>query len=139
MRQTILKTVLTGVATTAVIGGAAACSSNQPHSGQISSSAASSAATSAAPESAAPDAYGQCMEEHGMPAPPGGFGQRPPGHPDGPPPDGATPPEGAPPAEPPPGHHGDGATPPPPPGVDQDAWNNALQACASLAPTPPPQ
>ncbi|MED5810782.1 hypothetical protein VST63_00295 [Mycolicibacterium sp. 050232] len=69
------------------------------------------------------------MQEHGIPAPPEGAPGAPggpehpgaPGHrPDGPPP-------------------GDGATPPPPPGVDQGRWDDAMQACRSLAPQPPQQ
>ena len=32
---------------------------------------------------------------------------------------------------------GTGATPPAPPGVDQDQWDQAMQACQSLAPQPP--
>jgi hypothetical protein len=61
------------------------------------------------------DAFVQCMTDNGVPAPPAG----------GPPPGrmGGKPP-GA-------------GTPPPPPGVDQQTWDSARQACASLAPAPP--
>lgn len=73
------------------------------------------------------DPFISCMTENGVPAPPQG------GHPNGPPPGdvGNQPP--------PPGGRGPGGggTPPPPPGVDQNVWNSALQACQSLAPTPP--
>lgn len=72
------------------------------------------------------DPFIQCMTDNGVPAPqggPGGPGAQG-GHPDGPPPSGAPQP-------------GQGGTPPAPPGVDQGVWNTALQACQSLAPTPP--
>lgn len=72
------------------------------------------------------DPFIQCMTDNGVPAPqggPGGPGAQG-GHPDGPPPSGAPQP-------------GQGGSPPAPPGVDQGVWNTALQACQSLAPTPP--
>ncbi|UJL30019.1 hypothetical protein HZU38_05845 [Mycolicibacterium vanbaalenii] len=87
------------------------------------------------------DAFVQCMTEHGVSAPPGG------GH-SGPPPEGAPgpPPEdaGGPPGSPadgaggPHGSPADGSPPPAPPGVDQQTWDAATQACGSLMPGPPP-
>ncbi|WP_166654672.1 hypothetical protein [Mycobacterium sp. BK086] len=71
------------------------------------------------------DPFAQCMTENGVPAPP--QGQPPqggPGGPGGPGGHGGQPPQGQPPA---------------PPGVDQSVWDKGLQACASLAPAPPPQ
>ncbi|MCX2928806.1 hypothetical protein ORI20_00870 [Mycobacterium sp. CVI_P3] len=63
------------------------------------------------------DPFVKCMTENGVPAP------------QGPPPQGG-----------PGGHGGQPGDPPPaPPGVDQSVWDKGLQACASLAPTPPPQ
>jgi hypothetical protein len=92
---------------------AAACS-NTP-------SATSPGATSRTPNGA----FAQCLTAHGVPAPPEGqppVGAPPPGSgPSG----GASPSGTAPP------------TPPAPPGVDQGVWESALQACSSLAPTPP--
>lgn len=74
------------------------------------------------------DAFAQCMTENGIPAPPDGG----PGGPGGPPPgaDGAPPPllDGPP---------SDAGGPPAPPGIDQQTWDNAMGACASLAPQPP--
>ncbi|RDH74049.1 hypothetical protein DVS77_33745 [Mycolicibacterium moriokaense] len=79
------------------------------------------------------DSFMQCMTDHGVPAPPGGG----PGGPGGPPPDGAgPPPDGA--LPPPPGHGGPPDMGAAPPGVDQQTWDSARQACASLAPEPPP-
>ncbi|MGU3500000.1 hypothetical protein [Mycobacterium sp. C31M] len=82
---------------------------------------------SAAPDGG--DGFAACLTEHNIPAPPEG------GHPGGPPPGdgpaGMAPPEGAPPRP------AEGMTPPAPPGIDQDVWDQAQQACASLAPTPP--
>ncbi|MCF6387559.1 hypothetical protein L2K20_11290 [Mycobacterium sp. MBM] len=74
---------------------------------------------------AAPDhaAFEQCLSDNGVPAPPAGG----PGGPGGPPPSGPIP-SGAP---------ADGAAPPPPPGVDQNTWDTAMQACRALAPAPP--
>lgn len=70
------------------------------------------------------DAFVQCMTENGIPAPPdGGPGGPPPGA-DGAPPDGPP---------------SDAGGPPAPPGVDQQTWDDAMQACASLAPQPPPR
>ncbi len=80
------------------------------------------------------DAFAQCMTENGVPAPPDGGPGGPGGH-GGPPPgaDGMPPPPSA--DRPPLGAGG----PPAPPGVDRQTWDNALQACASLAPQPPPR
>ncbi len=99
--------------------------------------------SSASPAPAQPppgdhDAFIQCMTDHGVPPPPnrgpggpGGPGGPPPGGPGGPPPGGPPPDATAPP--------GDGSPPPAPPGVDQQTWDSAFQACASLAPPPPPR
>lgn len=82
--------------------------------------ACSSGAAAAQQPAGGNDAFMQCMTEHGVPAPPaGGPGDAPP---EGPPPGDAPPAEGPPPA---------------PPGVDQQTWDAAGQACASLAPAPP--
>jgi len=62
------------------------------------------------------DPFVKCMTENGVPAPP-----------QGPPPQGGQ------------GGPGAGGRPPAPPGVDQSVWDKGLQACASLAPAPPPQ
>jgi len=59
----------------------------------------------------------ECLEQNGVPAPPAGS-------PPGPPPGAGSRPPGPPPA---------------PPGVDQDTWDSAHAACASLAPQPPPR
>ncbi|MEH3138376.1 MAG: hypothetical protein PGN30_25615 [Mycolicibacterium neoaurum] len=71
----------------------------------------SSGTTVAAPSG--DDAFSACLTEHNIPAPPQGD-------------PGSQPPSGA-----------EGAAPSAPPGVDQEAWNQAHQACASLAPEPP--
>ena len=91
--------------------------------------ACSSGPAAAEPPPGGHDAFMQCMTEHGVPAPPKGGPDGPgspggPGGPGGPPPGGTggPPPDGPPPA---------------PPGVDQQTWDNAKQACASLAPEPP--
>ncbi|OLP04144.1 hypothetical protein BVU76_00255 [Mycolicibacterium porcinum] len=119
MKQTLLRTTFCGLAALAVIGSAAACSSTE-----ATDSSTPSASTSSA---LAPDAFGECMQEHGIPAPPEGAPGAPggPEHPGGP----GHRPDGPPP--------GDGATPPPPPGVDQAQWDDAMKACQSLAPQPP--
>ncbi|MCV7363542.1 hypothetical protein [Mycolicibacterium neworleansense] len=111
MRQTLVRTTFSGLAALALIGSVAACSPAE--------------STESAPVT--PDAFGQCMQEHGIPAPPEGAPGAPggPEHPGGP----GHRPDGPPP--------GDGDTPPPPPGVDQAQWENAMQACRSLAPQPP--
>ena len=75
------------------------------------------------------DAFAQCMTENGVPAPPVGG----PGGPGGPGAGGMPPPPSA--DGPPFGAGG----PPAPPGMDQQTWDNAMQACASLAPQPPPR
>ncbi|TGD85959.1 hypothetical protein BayCH28_19300 [Mycolicibacterium sp. CH28] len=86
----------------------------------------------AAPSEAAPagpggpgDPFAACMTENGVPAPPqsgpGGPGAQP----------GSPPPQGGP--------IGQNGTPPAPAGVDQGVWDKGMQACASLAPAPPPQ
>lgn len=81
----------------------------------VCSSDTAEPATSAAPSSSSTvtdthEAFAQCLTDHGLPAPPK----------DGP---GGPPPHGAPPG--------------PPPGVDEQTWDSARQACASLAPAPP--
>ena len=74
--------------------------------------------TPSAPQTTAPatstpqtkhGAFGECLREHGVTQPPG----------------------------PAPGPAPDQGTPPPPAGVDQKTWNDAMQACGSLAPSPP--
>jgi hypothetical protein len=78
--------------------------------------------------SAAPDhdAFSKCLTDNGIPAPPeGGPGSPPPG---------GTPPSGPPPNGPPPAGMGPMGAPP---GVDQEAWDNAMQQCSSLEPAPP--
>ena len=91
------------------------------------------------------DAFAECMTDNGVPAPPEGGPGGPggpvvgPGRPGGPQPDRAAPPDGAMPPPGPGGPQADGKTPPAPPGVDQQTWDNATQACASLAPAPPPR
>jgi hypothetical protein len=78
------------------------------------------------------DPFVKCMTENGVPAPPpgpppqGGPGG-PSGQPVGPPPQAG------------PGAPGGGGQPGGPPGIDQSVWDKGLQACASLAPAPPPQ
>ena len=87
------------------------------------------------------DAFTQCLTDNGVPAPPDGGPGGPGGHggppPGGPPPNGGGPPGGAMPPPGPGGPRANGQTPPAPPGVDQQTWDNATQACASLAPHPP--
>src|SRR6478735_6437855 len=89
------------------------------------------------------DAFTRCMTDNGVPAPPEGGPGGPGGSggPGGPPSggtprDGAAPPDGVMPLPESDGPQFDGKTPPAPPGVDQQTWDNATQACASLAPTP---
>ncbi|MGV0773738.1 hypothetical protein [Mycobacterium syngnathidarum] len=121
----LLRTAFCGLAAFAVVGSVAACSSTESPDPSPASSAVSVPST----RSVTPDAFGECMQEHGIPAPPEGTPGAPggPEHPGGP---------GHRPDGPPPG--GD-ATPPPPPGVDQAQWEDAMQACQSLAPQPPGQ
>ena len=99
-------------------------------------SCASGASTASSQTPGGHDAFAQCMTENGVPAPPDG-GPGGPGGPGygGPPPgsDGTMPPPGA--DGPPVGAGG----PPAPPGIDQQVWDTAMQACASLAPQPPPR
>lgn len=68
------------------------------------------------------DPFVTCMTENGVPAPTQG-----------------PPPQGGQPGGPPPQGGAGGGRPPAPPGVDQSVWDKGLQACASLAPAPPPQ
>jgi hypothetical protein len=82
-------------------------------------------------------AYASCLAENGVTLP-----ERPDGS-GGPPDGGATPPSGAPTA--PDGNGQTGGADGPagwapgeaPPGVDEDTWAAAQEACADLAPTPP--
>ena len=124
-----------GALVAALMGATTACSVESSRPAPSVSSAPGSSAMSApgasrpAPgatnlSTASDDAFGQCMTEHGVPAPPAGG-------PAGPPP-GGNPPSGTESGPPP-----SGSTPPPPPGVDEDTWNSAWQACGSLAPPPP--
>lgn len=108
-----VRVAVLGAAAAALIGTAAACSSSTVPAEQPS--AAPSSATTAAH-----DAFAQCLSDNGIPAPPGGG------------PAGGPPPNGTPPSGPRPS-----GTPPAPPGVDQAAWDKAMQACSSLAPAPP--
>ena len=80
----------------------------------LSAAVACSSAASADQPPGNHDAFMQCMTENGVPAPLAGG---PDGH-GGPPVGGAM---------------------PAPPGVDQQTWDNARQACESLAPAPPPR
>ncbi|WP_082963475.1 hypothetical protein [Mycolicibacterium peregrinum] len=140
-RKTFVRTAFSGLAALAVIGSAAACASGEstdsPTQAAQSSTQAPMSSSGQPSAPVTPDAFGQCMQEHGIPAPPEGTPGAPGGpehpggpghHPDGPPPGGSdSPPPGA------------GATPPAPPGVDQAQWEDAMQSCQSLAPHPPPQ
>ena len=118
----------------AVISTAAACSSSSTPADQSSAVPSSASVAARAPptgtSTATHDAFAQCLSDNGVPAPPGG------GHAGGPPPNGTLP-SGPPPSGPmsPPIDDANG-TPPAPPGVDQAAWDKALQACSSLAPAP---
>ncbi|WP_304106082.1 hypothetical protein [Mycolicibacterium bacteremicum] len=109
MKPLSLRIAVLGVTATALTAGLVGCSS--------------STTVAASPGG---DAFSACLTEHDIPAPPQG-GQ------DGPPPEGA--PAGPPPSGPPP--HAAGEAPPAPPGIDQETWAQAHQACASLAPEPP--
>lgn len=84
---------------------------------------------------AGPDhaAFSKCLTDNGVPAPPDG-GPGGPNGPEGPGGRGGEHPNG-----PPHAHEGAGQTPPAPPGVDQGVWDDAMEACASLAPPPPGQ
>lgn len=128
-----LRRAATGVIAAAFVGGVVACSSSTAPAEQTSASPTAQSSASAAQAAGDHDAFRQCMTENGVPAPPDG------GHAGGPPPNGTppqgAPPEGAPPQGTPP-HEGSG-TPPAPPGVDQNTWDKAMQACSSLAPAPP--
>jgi hypothetical protein len=98
------------------------------------STSAAAPASAEAPADDAPDAemadYRSCLEENGVSMP-----DRPDGD-AGAPPQGGTPPSGA----PRPGGGAGGPGGPPdqaPPGVDEDTWEAAQEACSDLAPTPP--
>ncbi|MDX1870990.1 hypothetical protein SBI67_02570 [Mycolicibacterium sp. 120266] len=136
MGLTALRTAALGVTGAALIAGVVGCSSggssteSTTSASASTSSTATSEATSAAAAPDGHDAFTACLTEHGVPAPPEG------GPPGGmAPPSGMTPPSGPPPAGAP--QPGEGKTPPAPPGVDQETWDKANEACASLAPTPP--
>jgi hypothetical protein len=129
MALTALRTAALGVTGAALIAGVVGCSSGgsstqSTTSATASSSTATSESTSAAAAPDGHDAFTACLTEHGVPAPP-----------EGGPPAGMTPPSGPPPS----GalRPGEGKTPPAPPGVDQGTWDEANEACASLAPAPP--
>ncbi len=125
MPSTIIRWTLASTAAAALISGVVACSADTSETRSAPTSAASSSSAADAHE-----AFNQCMTDNGVPAPPQGG-------PGGPGADGG-PPAGEPPAGPPPsGTSGDGRRPPSPPGVDQDTWDKAMQACASLAPAQP--
>jgi hypothetical protein len=123
-----LRRAAAGVIAAAFVSGVVACSSAAAPADQ--SNPSPTAQSSASPTESAGNhaAFTQCMTDNGVPAPPEGR------HAGGPPRDGA-PPEGAPPQGAP--QHDGSATPPAPPGVDQDTWDKAMQACSSLAPAPP--
>jgi hypothetical protein len=129
MALTALRTAALGVTGAALIAGVVGCSSGgssteSTTSATASSSTATSESTSAAAAPDGHDAFTACLTEHGVPAPP-----------EGGPPAGMTPPSGPPPSGAP--RPGEGKTPPAPPGVDQGTWDEANEACASLAPAPP--
>jgi hypothetical protein len=92
------RTPLIAVASLVALAMVQACSGT-------SSTPAPSATTSSNPASSSTTAptrhgaFGECLRQHGVTAPPPG--------------------------------------PAPPPGVDQTTWDNAMQACGSLAPAPP--
>ncbi|MGX9788155.1 hypothetical protein [Mycobacterium sp. MMS18-G62] len=124
MTPLFLRRAAVGVMAAAFVSGVMACSSGTPPAAQ--STASSTNQTSASPGSAGShEAFTECMADNGVPVPPEGSG---------PPQDGA-PPEGSPPQGPP--QHGGSGTPPAPPGVDENTWDKAMQACSSLAPAPP--
>ncbi|UBV16214.1 hypothetical protein [Mycolicibacterium fortuitum] len=130
MRQTFARTAFSGLAALAVFGSVVACSAEESAGSPAQTSTPAVSSPQSSTESSAsvtPDAFGQCMQEHGIPAPPEGAPGAPggPEHPGGP----GHRPDGPPP--------GAGATPPAPPGVDQAQWDQAMQACQSLAPQPP--
>jgi hypothetical protein len=103
----------------------AACSS--PAAGTDTATQSTSGATSAA---AAPSgdmqAFTSCLAENGVTLPNAGTG--------GDPPEGGARPSGAPHAPGTPPSGAAGATPAAPPGVDQQTWDAAMQACGDLAP-----
>lgn len=72
-------------------------------------------------QTSGPDQFAQCLSDQGIPKPSG----MPP-----------APPAGT--QSPPPNMPSLNILPPPP-GVDQQSWDKALQACASSAPVMPPQ
>ena len=121
------------VAVVALLG-LAACGTSTDTGTSTAASASTAAADDTAGEDDAADAdpaaYQSCLEENGvsMPAPPAGAQV-------GSPPKGGTPPSGAPAAA---GQGGPGGAPDQaPPGVDDDTWEAAQEACSDLAPTPP--
>lgn len=148
MSLSSLRAAVFGVTGAALVTGMVACSSgSSTESPDTSGATPASESTSAAPAAAPHGAFTDCLTEHGIPAPP-----------EGAPPAGATPPPGAPtpplgpdgkPLPPPTDANGEPLPPPPPmgedgkplppPGVDQAQWDEAMQACQSLAPQPPPQ
>ncbi|OBF16208.1 hypothetical protein [Mycobacterium sp. ACS4331] len=117
--------------TVALSGAIVGCSSD--------STEATSTTGSASPTAADRQAFTDCMTENGIPAPPEGGpgGPAPDGPPPGAPQGPGGPPPGAPDGPPPAGAPEPGrGTPPSPPDVDRETWDRAIEACASLAPTP---
>ncbi|MGW4098753.1 hypothetical protein [Mycobacterium sp. NPDC004974] len=126
-----LRAAVFGVTGAALVTGMVACSSGSntesPGTSTAASASESTSAAASAPAAAPHGAFTDCLTEHGIPAPPEGA-------PPGPPPAGTTPPPGA----PTPPLDSDGK-PFPPPGIDRAQWDDAMQACHSLAPQPPQQ
>ncbi|QRY51908.1 hypothetical protein [Mycolicibacterium septicum] len=138
MSLSSLRAAVFGVTGAALVTGMVACSSgSSTESPDTSAATSASESTSAAPAAAPHGAFTDCLTQHGIPAPPEGAPPGPPLGPDGnplPPPTGAN---GEP--LPPPPPMGEDGKPLPPPGVDQAQWHDAMQACQSLAPQPPPR
>ncbi len=123
------------VAVVALLG-LAACGTSTGTSTAAAASSTAEAPAGAAGQDGTGDtamaAYESCMEENGVTMPEraaGGAGAAPKG---GTPPQGGTPPSGTPRAGGPGGSPGQA-----PPGVDEDTWAAAREACSDLAPTPP--
>jgi hypothetical protein len=123
MGQRAARTVLValaGLASLAMVPGCSGTSSSPTSTTSPASPTPSSGTNTPTPHGA----FGECLRQHGVSIAPSG------------PADPRTSPEGPPPG-PPPVAAPHGSTPPPP-GVDQGTWDNAMQACESLAPAPPP-
>lgn len=104
-----------------------ACGSSAGGQPSSDTGAATSTAAAAGPERMRP--YVQCLASHGVTLPTRPSNGAPPPSNGAPPPDAPAAPAGE--------KHRPHDMASPPPGVDQQTWDSAKSACASLRPTPP--